>query len=83
MKKVRIKEKNLLLLRGEVLRLQLILDVHQSKHSLKPAQIAWQFLNWGNGIRILRSVFSKGKNTPLKTGVSVLLAVVFLFKKYK
>lgn len=83
MKKNHAQEKELLLIKAEALRLQLLLDVHQSKASLKPAHFAWNFLGWVNGVRILRSAIIKGKNRPVKTALSVLLASAFLFRKHK
>lgn len=83
MKKDRAQEKELLLIKAEALRLQLLLDVHQSKESLKPAHFVWKFLGWTNGARILRSAIVKGKSTPVKTALSVLLASAFIFRKRK
>ena len=83
MNKTRKEEKELLLLKAEALRLQLLLDVHQSKQALKPTKYIWQILGWGNGINILRSALTTGKKAPVKTAISVLLASIFLFRKRK
>ncbi len=76
------EQKNLLLLKGEALRLQLALEVLESKQSLKPLRLAQTMLSSTKTLTLLGTFFA-GRRKSTRLPLILALTGIFLWTKKK
>ncbi|WP_434777119.1 hypothetical protein [Neisseria sp. Ec49-e6-T10] len=78
----RQQEKELLLLKGEALRIQLLLDVHASKQKIQSNRFLWTLLGSSEVLALLLSTFFRKRKGGIKMTLAVsLVSLVLWFKK--
>ena len=73
-------QKELLLLKGEALRLQLLSDTLESKKSIKSGRFVWQMLRSTQAISLFSSLLGHNKKTGVKLSVTALSALLLWLK---
>ncbi len=73
-------QKELLLLKGEALRLQLLIDTLESKKNIKSGRFVWQMLRSTQAVTLFGSLLGRNKKTGIKLSVTALSAVLLWLK---
>lgn len=76
------QQKQRLILQGETLRLQIALDVLESKEHFKPLNLAWHFVRSAKGIALVSALLTQRKKGS-RVALVLVLANLFLWAKKK